>query len=219
MLGCNRDEPPPECPFVVDEVGLDERVATPNEVDVVPRDLADVLAQGVVGELEWDGADNMEWIGVVPGSGTTQFTSSATLAGPVVWSRVPDATGDELLRCAPTLAFDVVVDFETADGVFDDTWSGAGVYDLLSLSGTNVDVDAEAAGIPETLDLSLNPDPPQPLFNPRYKHSLLYGAGDGRTRMEGAILFRADFEEQRDGEIIDGGGVNLQLATWSGEAE
>lgn len=227
-LGCDGDEGIPPCDEILveevvsmdDEIPWDEEQPPgPDNPVVVPREIADAISQPIVGELEWKAAGAEEYLFATPDEGVTGFTSTLVHMEPVVWSRVPGASGDTLLKCSPTLRFDASINFETDDGVFDEVWAGRAVSAILGGGTVTVEIDARAHGIPEKLNVTRNPEAPE-WENETYSHVLFYGTCidncGGAPLMTGNINIMGDFPPTSDGEVITESGINIRLAEWSG---
>lgn len=220
LSGCSTNESDeiPPCEFTEDEISLDFEIQTggPNGA-LVPIKILATLTPIITGELEYHGGVGEEWFTATPPSGQTTFTSSLSLAGPVIWSRVPDITGDHLLRCQPSIRFPVDVDFRTDDGVFNETWSGVAVSEILTGGSVSLEVESDPE---EQFMISYEPTSDS-LESKTYNHTLRYGTcleGCDSHAMTGDIRFRGVFPATRDGDIIDQNGINITLAEWTGSS-
>lgn len=221
--GCSDDdEPIPPCDFTEEVVSPDVEIPTgfPDQPVVVGQ-VTRAITLPMAGQLEWRAAHLRELVSATPDRGTTEFTSTLTVESSVVWSRVPGASGQHLLKCLPTLQFDVSIHFQTEDGVLDEKWDGRAASNVLTHGITDVEIDAISEGIPQTFELMRNPEA-EPWDDETYYHRFIYGTCEQECgeapAMTGEILYRGQFAPTRDGEIIDQRGFTVTLASWTGFA-
>ncbi len=216
LLGCSpdADEVPP-CEFTQDEISLDFEIQFPVGT-LVPSEILATITPTITGELEYHGGGGEEWLAATPSSGKTAFTSSLSLTGPAIWSRIPDATGAHLLKCGPSIQFPVEVDLQTDDGVFNETWSGIAVSDILTNGAVSLEIESDQE---EQFTIGYSPAS-DVLESKTYSQSLWYGTclGCDAQEMSGEIRFHGLFPPTRDGEIIDQNGINITLAEWTGSS-
>ena len=221
--GCSDDEEQiPPCDFTEEVVSLDAEIPTGFlDHPVIPGQVIRAITRPMAGELEWQAANSQEWVSATPDRGTTEFTSTLTVRDSVTWSRVPGASGQHLLKCLPTLQFDVSIHFQTEDGVLDEEWDGHAVSNVISYGITDVELDALSEGIPEKFELMRNPEV-EPWDHETYYHRFIYGTCEQECgeapAMTGEILYRGQFSPTQDGEIIDQSGITVTLASWTGFA-
>ncbi|MEM9459373.1 MAG: hypothetical protein AAGF11_34660 [Myxococcota bacterium] len=176
------------------------------------------LTLPLAGTLTWNGGG--DWARMNPSKGTTGFSSTLSYENRTVYRRVPGAEGDLALACPATLDFDATITMTTDDGVLEETWEAVASFQVAT-ANVMVEIDAEAVGLIQTLELSPNPNPPMPFDNISYWLPLFYNvyplSPDQLTTISGSLYLRGEFEvEERDDELIDLGGVNRLLVEWVG---
>lgn len=230
VTGCqDQADQDPYCRRTEDIVPLDYSLGPRDgdlEYDLTPGKVLDQITIPQRGELTWNGGGN--WVDITPDSGTTMFTSAASYDGTTVFRRVLEADGSLAkggitLPCPPTLDFDMTIRFETDDGVLDETWQTIVSFYIWG-HNPSAEPDAEALGLPETLRISKNPDPPFPFYDERYSMSLSYtidllSPEEHPPRFRGHLDYGGTISEQQTGEIIDVMGFNRTLVEWVGSAE
>jgi hypothetical protein len=223
--GCHQGDDEPYCNWEEDEISLDRSFgpfAGDLEYDLTPRKVLDQLLIPQRGELTWKhGGD---WIDFTPSNETTGFSSEASYGGRTVWRRVPGADGSVALACRETFDYEVTITMKTDDGVLDEVWHTIVSFDLAApLSSGSRSIDPEAEGLPEKLQLSPKPDPPRPFTNERYRMHVwwsmhILSPEEYPPSFHGRAFFRGDFQTETDGEVIEGGGINIKLMEWRGDA-
>jgi hypothetical protein len=219
----------PYCQRTDEVVSLDDSLGSWGgdlDFDLTPRKVLDQLTIPQRGELTWKGGG--EWVDVTPDSGTTGFASVVTYGGTTVFHRAVAADripvdGRVTIDCSPSLDFDVSIRFETDDGVLDETWQTTLSFDV-SEDGVSAELDAEALGLPQKLQISKKPDPPLPFYDEHYSMDLFYrihllSPEEYPPVFVGDLVYLATISEQQIGEITEVSGINRTLLEWVGFAD
>ena len=216
-------EPAPLCDWVEEEVPLDYSLGPWGgdlDYDLQPGKVLELLTVPLEGTLMWKGGG--DWAEITPGEGETPFSSMLSYGGTAVYRRVPGAEGDLALACLATIDFDATIDLRTDDGVLDETWETTVSFGLATGNAT-ADIDGEAVGLVERLQITPKPEPPVPFDDLSYATLLSYKvyplSPELTTTTSGRFYMLGDFEAQQDGEIIDMGGVSRLLVEWVGMEE
>jgi hypothetical protein len=219
----------PYCQRTEEVVSLDASLGSwggdPN-FDLTPRKVLDQLTIPQSGELTWKGGG--EWVDITPDSGTTGFASLVTYDGTTVFHRAVASgrfpeEGRVTIVCSPSLDFDVSIRFKTDDGVLDETWQTTLSFDVGGV-GVSAELDAEALGLPQKLQISNKPDPPAPFYDEGYSMSLGYAIDllspeEYPPRFAGDLQYGGTISEEKMGEIINVMGFNRTLFEWASTAE
>jgi hypothetical protein len=194
--------------------------------DLTPRKVLDQITIPQRGELTWNGGG--DWVDITPNSGTTEFVAIASYNGTTVFRRILEADGSLAkggitLPCPPTLDFDMTIRFETDDGVLDETWETTLSFDIWGHS-PSAELDAEALGLPQKLQISNKPNPPASFYDERYSMSLGYridllSPDAYPPRFGGELDYGGTISEEMIGEIINVTGFRRTLFEWTGFAE
>lgn len=224
VAGCQEEgEPGSLCDWVEEEVPLDDTLVHWEGnlgYDVQPGKILELLAVPLQGTLTWNGGG--DWADMIPSEGMTGFSSHLTYRGSTVYRRVPGATGNLTLACPATLELQTSITMKTDDGVLDETWDVVVSSDIAGDS-IRAEIDPEAVGLVDALQVVPNPDPPIPYHDESYWMLLSYRvylfSPELPATASGSLYFRGHFEPTRDGDIIDMGGFNRLLAEWVGIEE
>lgn len=229
VAGCQEPaDQDPYCQRSDEVVSLDDPLGSWSgslDFELTPRKVLDQLTIAQRGELTWKGGG--EWVDVTPDDGTTGFASVVSYDGTTVYHRaVPTGRypeGRVTIVCDPSLDFDVSIQFETDDGVLDETWQTVLSFDVGGI-GVTAEPDAEALGLPEKLQISEAPNPPFPFFDGSYSLRLSYridllAPEEHPPSFQGHLDYGGTISEQQTGEIINVMGFNRTLFEWTGSAE
>jgi len=219
----------PYCQRSEEVVSLDDSLGSwggDPDFDFTPRKVLDQLTLPQRGELTWRGGG--EWVYITPDDGITGFASVVTYDGTAVFHRAVSTgrfpeDGRVTIACSPRLDFDVSIRFQTDDGALDETWQTTLSFDVGGV-GVSADLDAEALGLPQKLQISNKPDPPAPFYDEGFSMSLGYAIDllspdEHPPRFGGELDFGGTISEEQTGEIINVMGFNRTLFEWSGSAE
>lgn len=217
------------CPWTEETVPLDHSLgpwAGDLDFDLTPSKILDQIVIPQRGELTWKGGGN--WVDITPESGATGFSSTVVYNGTTVFRRVVDANGDILdgnisLACPPTLAFDTTIHFQTDDGTLDERWETPLSFDF-GTGNVYTEPDAEDLGLPETLQISNKPDPPDPFYDEGYSMRLSYSIEllspeAHPPTSKGYLDYGGTISEEKIGDIIHVTGFSRMLLEWVGFAE
>jgi hypothetical protein len=221
VTGCQEEgEPGSLCDWVEEEVPLDYSLGPWGgdlSYDLQPGKILELLTVPLEGTLTWNGGGN--WADMTPSEGMTGFSSSLTYDGSTVYRRVPGATGELSLACRATLDFQSSINMRTDDGVLDETWEAVVSFDIHA-HGISTEIDPEAVGLIDALQVVPNPDPPTPYHDESYWMLLSYNVYPFSPELpatsSGRVYFRGKFESTQDGEITELSGFNRLLAEWVG---
>lgn len=219
----------PYCQRTEEFVSLDDSLGSwggDPDFDLTPRKVLDQLTVPQRGELTWKGGG--EWVDITPDSGTTGFASVVTYDGTTVFHRAVASgrfpkDGRVTIACSSSLNFDVSIRFKTDDGVLDETWETSLSFDIGGHSAS-AELDAEAIGLPQKLQISNKPDPPAPFYDESYSMNLGYAMHllspeEYPPRFGGELDYGGTISEEQTGEIIHVMGFNRTLFAWAGSAE
>ncbi|MEM9461841.1 MAG: hypothetical protein AAGF11_47220 [Myxococcota bacterium] len=220
--GCREEgEQGPYCDWVEEEVPLDYSLGSwggDQDYDLQPGKVLEQLTVPLQGTLTWNGGGN--WAQMTPSEGMTEFTSTLSHGDRVIYRRVPGADGDLYVACPDALDLKVSIQMRTDDGVLDETWEATASFELAT-GNVIADIDAEAVGLVDTIQVEPKPEPPVPVENLSYAMILSYNIHPLSPQLpksgSGRVYLLGDYEvEQQDEEIMDLGGVSRLLMEWEG---